>query len=463
MPDAAILTRTSPGPGGSNSISSTLHGVFVSRSTAARVFTRFPLLVVYRRAKAARPRQEYSSPPFSVLKRSQHPLSAGSHFSYQWHAGASVGDTCRCQRSEQSTGNGPTAPHDTARHRGARVADNYELRTSRSEDLTFVACTVWLIIGLGLDGWAHRTRPELESFFTPWHAVFYAGFTAAASWLTFLVYRRAPSASSLTGAIPPGYELSVVGLGVFAVGGVGDAIWHTIFGVESSIDALLSPTHLLMLAGGTMAASAPVRAAWRDPSEPTSPTFGRFVAPMVSTAVVASAFAFFFLYGNGFNNWPMQYEYIPFESEVLAAYGVLATQVSTVIMIGSVLLLLRRWNPPFGTFSVVFGVIGPFMAGLDGFTFWWQIIAPFVGGVTADVVLRVTAGRSRRTRAAAVGLVTPLLMWAVASLALHTAWGILWPPELWVGQIVMAMLVGFVLSLLVFPPPVPASDRPRAD
>ncbi len=333
------------------------------------------------------------------------------------------------------------------------MAKNYSLRTSRTEDLGFVACTVWLIIGLGLDGWAHRTRPELESFFTPWHAVFYAGFTAAAAWLTLLVYRRAPSASSLAGAIPPGYELSVVGLGVFALGGIGDAIWHTIFGVESSIDALLSPTHLLMLVGGTMAASAPIRAAWRDPSEPTSPAFGQFVAPTVSTAVVASAFAFFFLYANGFNNWPMQYEYVPFESEVLAAYGVLATQVSTVIMIGAVLILLRRWDPPFGTFSVVFGTIGLFMAGLDGFAHGWQVVAPLAGGIVADVILRATPGRNRRWRAAAIGLITPLMTWTVATIALQVAWGILWPPELWAGQIILAMLVGYMLSLLVFPPP----------
>ena len=340
------------------------------------------------------------------------------------------------------------------------MAGNYALRTTRSEDLTFVACTLWLIVGLGLDGWAHRTRPELESFWTPWHAVFYAGFTAAAGWLVFLIYRRiyrrAPSVGSLTDAIPPGYELSVVGLGLFAVGGVGDAIWHTIFGVESSIDALLSPTHLLMLVGGTMAASAPVRAAWRDPSESDSPTLGRFLAPTASTAAVASAFAFFFLYANGFNNWPMQYEYIPFESEVLAAYGVLATQASTVILVGSVLLLLRRWNPPFGAFLIIYGVIGFFMAGLDGFTNPWQVLAPAAGGLTADVVLLRAAGRSRRWRAAAAGLAVPLVMWTVSTIAHQVAWGILWPPELWAGQIVLAMLVGYMLSLVAFPPPAPS-------
>jgi hypothetical protein len=33
------------------------------------------------------------------------------------------------------------------------------------------------------------------------------------------------------------------GLGIFAMGGVGHGIWHTDFGIETSIYALLSPTH----------------------------------------------------------------------------------------------------------------------------------------------------------------------------------------------------------------------------
>ena len=39
MPEAAILTSTSPALGGSSSISSTLHGVLTSQRIAALVFT----------------------------------------------------------------------------------------------------------------------------------------------------------------------------------------------------------------------------------------------------------------------------------------------------------------------------------------------------------------------------------------------------------------------------------------
>jgi hypothetical protein len=45
-------------------------------------------------------------------------------------------------------------------------------------DLVVTLASSWLIGGLYLDGWAHNNIPSLETFFTPWHAVFYSGFLA---------------------------------------------------------------------------------------------------------------------------------------------------------------------------------------------------------------------------------------------------------------------------------------------
>ena len=40
-------------------------------------------------------------------------------------------------------------------------------------------------------------------------------------------------------------------------GAIGDMFWHIIFGIEVSIDALLSPTHLLLLIGALLILSGP--------------------------------------------------------------------------------------------------------------------------------------------------------------------------------------------------------------
>jgi len=280
-----------------------------------------------------------------------------------------------------------------------------------------------------------------------------------------MVIRRRPQAQSLRTSIPSGYELAIVGLAMFAVGGVGDGFWHTIFGVETGIDALLSPTHLLLLTGMLAGATAPVRSAWRRPGNPiVGNSLGSFLPVALAVAVATTGVACFFLYANGVNNWQMQNRYQPNQGDVLAASGILSTLASTVILIGPTMLLLRRWQPPFGTFTVIYGTVGVFMAGLDAYEYWWQILGPLVGGIVADVIVSgrpsgsASISETLRNRAWVVGLLVPLAMWSVSTLVIHLAWTVRWPPELWIGQIVMAMLTGFALALISHPPANPAAS-----
>jgi hypothetical protein len=358
---------------------------------------------------------------------------------------------------------------------------------TRGEEFGYLFFVVWVLIGLCLDGWAHRYQPELESFFTPWHAVFYTGFIGGAGWLASMLIRRRPHVASMRDAVPSGYELAVLGLALFAVGGVGDGFWHTIFGVETGIDALLSPTHLVLLTGMLGGATAPVRSAWRRADNPvTGHTFRSFLPVGLAVGVATTGVAFFFLYANGFNNWQSQFTYEPNEDDWFAALGIVSTLISTVILLGPTMLLLRRWQPPFGAFTLIFGVVGVFMAGLDAFEYWWQVVAPLAGGVTADLIVGrrweptatvpndpasppepatpgpVELEAMLRNRAWTVGLVVPLVMWSVSTVAIHLAWTIRWPPELWIGQIVMAMLTGFALALISHPPASPHSTGPHS-
>lgn len=50
-------------------------------------------------------------------------------------------------------------------------------------DWIMVLVTIWGMGGLFLDGWAHSNVPQLETFFTPWHAVLYSGYLAVAATL----------------------------------------------------------------------------------------------------------------------------------------------------------------------------------------------------------------------------------------------------------------------------------------
>src|SRR5258708_429028 len=150
-------------------------------------------------------------------------------------------------RKAQPTPAAPTAgrPHrpveSTSAFSGLR-----RLSTARF-DLVIALASAWFVGGLYLDGWAHNNILSLETFFTPWHGVLYSGFFACVAALGWGIGRNRAAGLSWWRSVPDGYQLSAIGAFVFIAAGLGDMLWHIAFGIEANVDALLSPTHLLLL------------------------------------------------------------------------------------------------------------------------------------------------------------------------------------------------------------------------
>ncbi|MFD1733505.1 hypothetical protein ACFSC4_23675 [Deinococcus malanensis] len=141
-----------------------------------------------------------------------------------------------------------------------------------AQNLITIGLAWWLIMGLFVDGWAHNHLGDrLETFFTPWHALFYSGFLAVAAWVGWLGQRGWRAGRRGLLALPQGYELAALGVPVFALGGLGDMAWHTVFGIEVGVEALLSPTHLVLFLGAACIVSAPLVSAWRTPTARKAP------------------------------------------------------------------------------------------------------------------------------------------------------------------------------------------------
>src|ERR1700688_1091760 len=121
---------------------------------------------------------------------------------------------------------------------------------------------VLLIGGLDLDIWAHSHGRVDQSFFTPWLAVLYGAMALNGIVLGIVmannVLRRG---FPWRRALPEGYGLSLIGVISFAVCGVLDLAWHTLFGIEEDIQALLSPTHLLLATSAALILTGPLRSA----------------------------------------------------------------------------------------------------------------------------------------------------------------------------------------------------------
>jgi hypothetical protein len=320
----------------------------------------------------------------------------------------------------------------------------------------------WLLVGLFVDGWAHTNLDTLETFFTPWHALFYSGFGATAAWIVYCIQRE--------GAIPDGYAAAVVGLVAFALGGVGDMTWHLAFGIEKDVDALLSPTHLVLFASLVLILSSPFQSAWATLD--AKPTMRGFLPALLSISLVIALCLFFLLYLTPFNNFDALAERDRFiarmsDAEVAQGYrdlsiraGLGSFYVTSLVLMAPLLLILRRWQPPFGTSTVLFGVSAALLSALEEFKLAPLIPAALAAGLVADVLIRWLQPAPTRVRVyGAFAMLVPVALWSAYFATVVVVWGTWWTVNLVGGVLVMSALACGGLSVLMAAAPVSKVER----
>lgn len=343
-------------------------------------------------------------------------------------------------------------------------------RSGGKFDLVAIVLAVWMVGGVFIDGWVHVNLDSTqESFFTPWHGVLYSGFVALAAWMGASLLRE--RGKPVTERIPRGYRVGFVGMVVFAAGGAGDALWHEIFGIEVGIEALISPTHLLLLTGGLLLLTSPLRSAWRGDDD--APTLPAFLPALVSVALTSALLAFFFAYAWGGLDLtpaapvpPAAFEHgVPGhrEAEQAITAAILSRLLTTVLLIGPLLLLLRRWHPPTGTATVLFTTVSALLFALSDNASVALLVPPLVVGVVADIAIaRVRPGLARRWPAYAMAGALAVVLWLGHFAVMAATHGLGWTPELWGGAVFLAALTAVGLAVLVFPPPGPEAESGRA-
>jgi hypothetical protein len=303
--------------------------------------------------------------------------------------------------------------------------------------------------GLFLDGWAHTHGRVDETFFTPWHAVLYGGFLATAVflWASFVggAWRR----RTLRAALPDGYALSLLGVALWLVGGPFDAAWHAVFGFEASVEALMSPAHVVLAVGFALMASGPLRAVLRRP--PVS--WLRDLPLLLSMTYVVSVLTFFTQTAHPLANlWASAGRR---NSADVTELGLVSFCLTSAILAGPVLLLLRHGRLPLGGPTIMIGLNSFAMGFLfDHGDYPRTLVAAWIAaGVAADLLrlaLRPAPDRAGRLRGYAFAVPAVIASAHFGGLALTS--GIGWSPHLWLGTVVFCGLVGWLQSYLALPP-----------
>jgi hypothetical protein len=318
----------------------------------------------------------------------------------------------------------------------------------------------WLILGLFVDGWAHVNLPGLETFFTPWHGLLYSGLLAGALWLAALARRGHRHGYPWRRALPVGYPPAAVGVLAFGAGGIGDMLWHVAFGVETGLDALLSPTHLVLLTGGALVLTSALRAGWARPLDPAGPSLRGELPAVLSLVLVTALAAFFLLYVSVFTGPAAAQELTPIPegapgheaAELPAVAGLSAYLVTTALLVAPVLLAERAGRRPRGLIVLLVAVVAWLSVSVGGFTPYGTAAATAVTLAAAVAELLVArldgVGMPETLRAPALAVTTTALVWTAQMLAVAATEGIDWPVELWSGVVLLSALAAASLGLV---------------
>ena len=112
--------------------------------------------------------------------------------------------------------------------------------TNQKHRNLFIVAMLWFFIGAWIDASAHTyLLDDIETFFTPWHAVLYTGYA-------FSVFVAMYAKNKIRDYK---FDVGVLGAVIFGIGGASDAVWHTLLGIETGVEPLVSPSHLMLFLG----------------------------------------------------------------------------------------------------------------------------------------------------------------------------------------------------------------------
>lgn len=363
--------------------------------------------------------------------------------------------------------------------------------TTWREDLITMLLVFWPITALMFDGRNHNNETGQESFFSLAHIVLYSGMTLTALWVGVVVTRYQLAAGTDwrkllpdLQAIPVGYGVAIIGFIVLGIGGPADFIWHSVYGFEVGVDAIYSPPHLALFLGGLLVTSTGIRAMWAK--REIAPDFRWFI-PVTLSVILFLSMAFFVtmylspwmhnvaptsdfandiaqnfndvkedqaiglnpgLSGYGDDNFA--YEYFSLGQ---AMGGMI---IATMILIGTALLMMRRWRVPFGVFTACFLGCGVVFSIVDEYEQPLLLIPLVLAGLTLDFLQqRLARGPGERLTLGSIRWAGPIGAFVLCLsyyVTLAISEGIGWSEATITGAIIVGTMAGFGAAFFIAPP-----------
>jgi SAM-dependent methyltransferase len=346
--------------------------------------------------------------------------------------------------------------------------------TLRGEDGTSISArfdallsvfSIWWVIGLYLDGRSHLAGGHWE-FFTAEHAVLYTTFPLFGMTFFLLFASNWDETHDTIGDIPNEYLYSLVGTALFGIGGVMDLYWHQAVLATSNAWVIFSPPHLLLLVSGGLIVSGPLQSRWRYTEiDPDTGRWWMYLPVLLATSAILLVAGFVTMFVNPFVNPlaavadsshlratvpPIQPSF-----HLTQELGILSILLQTVILMVVILVLVRRFSLPFGSFTLLFGINAALVSLLANQVQFFPVIV--AAGITADGLYVWAQSRLDSVNALRLfAFAVPIVLFVFYFLQISFVGTIAWGTVTWTGTIVLSGIVGLSVSYFVQPPASPS-------
>ncbi|HEY4032334.1 MAG TPA: hypothetical protein VGL94_00020, partial [Ktedonobacteraceae bacterium] len=138
--------------------------------------------------------------------------------------------------------------------------------------------------------------------------------------------------------------------------------------------------------------------------------------------------------------------------------GIAGILLQSGLMMGFLLLLVKRWQLPFGALTLILTVNS---AMVCVFSDQYRLLpAAFVAGLVADLLIKfLKPSPERRDILRLFAFLIPMVLYLGYFIELMMMDGITWTIDFWLGSCVMAGIVGLLLSYLLVPPHIPIEQN----
>ncbi len=334
---------------------------------------------------------------------------------------------------------------------GLEYTSSFERRgPSRAQEAALTVCALWLTGGLLLDNWAHTNKATLESFWTPWHAVMYAGSAACVAALGWMMYGNVRRGATLRASIPLGYETVALGSILLGVSGIGDMLWHTAFGIERGLPIFFSPSHITLIVGMALIVSGPWQRSIRHPdaNPELDRSWARSWPAVLSVSMVAVGFSVITGFAAAVEGNVLRIGDLSALNE--AGLGDLFINLGINSILGSIVLMsltigsmVRRRQLPLGALTIACAAVPLALGSSSRWDNWELAIAFALGGLATELVI-AALGAHADSKLGRIGVGATLAAALSGGYVAATAarYGLDIDPEFWSGTVMWSAVIG---------------------